>query len=38
MEIKLGGKRGGIVIVSDIDHPSISKHNWHQDKRRLCQR
>ena len=32
MEIKLGGKRGGIALVSEEDYEWLSKYNWHMDK------
>jgi len=30
MEIKLGGTKGGIALVSQEDYEKLSKYNWHQ--------
>ncbi|ARF12674.1 HNH endonuclease [Klosneuvirus KNV1] len=32
MEIKLGGARGGVALVSPEDYDEISKYSWRQDK------
>lgn len=32
MEITLGGKKGGILLVSEIDFELVSKYKWHQTK------
>jgi len=31
MEIKLGGKLGGIALVSNEDYDNVSKYSWHKD-------
>ncbi|AYV76996.1 MAG: HNH endonuclease [Barrevirus sp.] len=31
MEIQLGGKLGGVTIVSPEDHGRVSEHKWHDD-------
>ena len=31
MEIKLGGKNGGIALVSAQDYELVNKHNWHKN-------
>lgn len=31
MEIKLGGKRGGVTLVSPEDYEEVSKYSWFQD-------
>ncbi|QKF94703.1 putative HNH enonculease [Fadolivirus algeromassiliense] len=33
MEIKLGGKIGGVALISEIDYEIISKYKWSQDNR-----
>lgn len=32
MKIKLGGKRGGYAIVSDVDYEELSEYSWHLTK------
>ena len=29
MEIKLGGKRGDVALVSEEDYEKMSQYNWH---------
>ena len=31
MEIKLGGKLGGVALVSEGDYDDVSKYSWHKD-------
>jgi len=32
MEIKLGGKRGGVALVSKEDYENVNQYSWSQDK------
>lgn len=31
IEIKLGGKRGGVMLIDKEDYENVSSHKWHQD-------